>query len=403
MTRTRGYLVILHRYVGLTMAGFLVIAGLTGSALAFRSELDSWLNPRLFHVEQAGPVLSPSRIVAQVECAHLNVEILTLALPSDRNASAIAYVGPKEGAAALDYDQLFVEPATGAILGHRMDGALQFDRAHLMPFLYRFHYTLTMPGRWGRWLLGGVALAWMLDCFVGFGLTLPRGRPFWQKWRPIWTIKRSAGLQRLNLDLHRAFGLWLWAVLFLLALTSVSLNLNRELFRPALTAFLPTTQRIWDQLLPATPAMTLDWDAAATRAQTEAERRGWDSPVSLIHAARAHGFYMVSFGRPHQAGFGASSIFVSGKDGRILSVEEAGGGKSGDVVSGLMLPIHSGQVAGLPGRILICITGLVVAMLSITGVYVWWKKMNARKRSKRGAVSQPQSSLRRIESTNAAE
>ena len=34
---------------------------------------------------------------------------------------------------------------------------------------------------------------------------------------------------------------------------------------------------------------------------------------------------------------------------------------------------------GLPYRILVCALGLVVAMLSGTGVYIWWKKRKARK------------------------
>lgn len=74
----------------------------------------------------------------------------------------------------------------------------------------------------------------------------------------------------------------------------------------------------------------------------------------------------------------ALSLVVMCADGRILSVGEAGGGKAGDVVADLMFPIHSGQIASLPGRILICITGMVVVLLSATGVYIWWKKRAGR-------------------------
>ena len=375
----RRWLVFLHRYVGLTIAGFLVIAGLTGSVLAFQSELDEWLNPDLFRVEGAQPPLSTSQLATRIEQAHPQVEIFSILPPAKQGDSVIVYVGSKTGSGALDYDQLFVDPASGRLLGKRLNGAFQPDRAHLIPFLYRLHYTLTLPGNWGGWLMGGVALAWMLDCFVGFLRTLPRGRPFWKKWTPIWTIKQGAGAYRLNLDLHRASGLWLWPVLFLLALSGVSLNLNSELFRPVLSALLPTSPRIFDQPIPAKPpAMPLGWDDALAKARTEAARRRWDRPVALIYADRAHGFYMVRFGRNHEPGFGPSNIFVSGADGRIRSVEEAGDGKAGDMVARLMFPIHSGQLAGLPGRILICVTGLVIALLSITGVYIWWKKRIAR-------------------------
>ncbi|MES2452040.1 MAG: PepSY-associated TM helix domain-containing protein [Pseudomonadota bacterium] len=380
----RAAFVLVHRYVGLAIAGFLVVASLTGSVLAFRSELDTWLNPGLFHVAQRGrAVPSLSHLVAGVERADRSVQAFTLALPEVPGESVSIYVGPRQDAAAPAYNQVFVDPATGDILGRRMGGAVRFDRAHLIPFLYRLHYSLHLDG-WGDVLMGVVALAWMIDCFVGFYLTLPRGKPFWKKWRPIWRIKRGAGPYRLNLDLHRACGLWLWAVLFLLALSSVSLNLNREVFRPMLSALLPTSPSIWDQPAPPVPpSLALDWDMAAAKAHAEAKRRGWDGPVSTIYAGRAQGFYMVRFGRPREAGFGMSTIYVSGVDGRILSVEEAGGGKAGDVVAGLMFPVHSGQVAGLPGRILICIAGLAIAMLSITGVYVWWRKRAPRVARKR--------------------
>jgi uncharacterized iron-regulated membrane protein len=33
-------------------------------------------------------------------------------------------------------------------------------------------------------------------------------------------------------------------------------------------------------------------------------------------------------------------------------------------------PLHSGRIIGLPGRIIICLLGLAVAGLSLTGVYI---------------------------------
>jgi len=34
---------------------------------------------------------------------------------------------------------------------------------------------------------------------------------------------------------------------------------------------------------------------------------------------------------------------------------------------------------GLTGRIFTAITGFIVAMLSITGIYIWWKKRRGRR------------------------
>jgi uncharacterized iron-regulated membrane protein len=73
---------------------------------------------------------------------------------------------------------------------------------NLMPFVYELHYSLALGSR-GMLLMGVVALLWAVDCFAGAALTVPRGRPWLQKWAPAWRLKR----QRLTYDLHRASGL----------------------------------------------------------------------------------------------------------------------------------------------------------------------------------------------------
>jgi len=37
------------------------------------------------------------------------------------------------------------------------------------------------------------------------------------------------------------------------------------------------------------------------------------------------------------------------------------------------------RVFGRPYQVFVCLLGLVVAMLSVTGVYIWWKKRRGRK------------------------
>ena len=79
--------------------------------------------------------------------------------------------------------------------------------------------------------------------FIGFYLTLPRRRRaaatnatavdpslqtdirgYWQRWQPAWGVRWRGGSTRLNFDLHRAFGLWAWLVLFTIAFTAFSLE-----------------------------------------------------------------------------------------------------------------------------------------------------------------------------------
>src|SRR5579883_2627191 len=63
----RRILVFLHRWIGLAMAAFLIVVGLTGSLLAFLPELDRAINPTLYVEPRAGRPLPPGQIAERVE------------------------------------------------------------------------------------------------------------------------------------------------------------------------------------------------------------------------------------------------------------------------------------------------------------------------------------------------
>jgi uncharacterized iron-regulated membrane protein len=67
----RGLCVILHRYVGLATALFLVLLGLTGSVLAWREPLSACLAPDLYEAPARGTVLTPEQLVQRVNEAAL--------------------------------------------------------------------------------------------------------------------------------------------------------------------------------------------------------------------------------------------------------------------------------------------------------------------------------------------
>jgi uncharacterized iron-regulated membrane protein len=77
-----------------------------------------------------------------------------------------------------------------------------------------------------------------------------------------------------------------------------------------------------------------------------------------------------------------TQIFVDGDTGDIRCVRSYESGTAGDKFMDWQLPLHTGQVLGLSGRILVCFAGFVVLALSITGVIMWWKKLQARRVSK---------------------
>lgn len=385
----RAVLTLLHRYVGLAIAIFLALSGLTGSIIVFYQELDRALNPDLFSVPVSAALpLPPSQLAARVEQQLPGSHVTLLSLPPTGRASEVWVTS--SGRQSLPYNQVFANPYTGTVLGKREWGKAGLSRAAVMPMLYLFHYSLKLPGVWGILLMGIIACLWTIDCFTAFLLTLPRAKPFWRKWRMSWSIKRGAGPYRFTFDLHRAGGLWVWAVLLIIASSGVALNLPEQVFRPLLKSVTTLSPTLHDLRPPTaavhTAALSFDDAVRLGRAQV----RGNDFVPLWVFREAEHGSIGVGYGATGDKGmdgFGLSYLFFDDRSGKLILRQEAGKGRIADVYAGMQYQLHTGRILGWPGRILVCLTGLAVTMLSITGVVIWLRKRKARRARKLSARS----------------
>jgi uncharacterized iron-regulated membrane protein len=248
---------------------------------------------------------------------------------------------------------------------------------------------LTLPQRARRSFSVGAAVsdAVLDDPPAGAGR-----RSWWQRWRPAWQIKWSGSAYRINFDVHRAFGLWLWAMLLIVAFTSVSMNLGNEIVRPILSAISSLTPDAFDDRTPTplnkpiTPAVS--FAGAIDAAKGEASRRGWDEPAGSAFYGQQYGLYAIMFfapGEEHGSSGMVKMLFVDGNDGAIVGGRVPWEGTAADVFMQLQFPLHSGRIAGMPGRVALSIMGIVVAILSATGIVIWFKKRHARRLAVRRA------------------
>ena len=416
MDALRPALTFLHRWVGLAIAGFLFVSGVTGAVISWDHELDDLLNPRLmFAQSRTGAPLPALDLARAIEARDPRVMVTYVPLAPEPGGTLAFGVEPRQDPATRKlfeprYNQVFLDPATGAEQGRRAWGAVwPITRETFVSFLYVLHYSLHIPAfwgidRWGIWLLGGVAILWTIDCFVGFYLTLPprraadarAGRGFWARWTPAWRIKTSASAYRVNFDIHRAFGLWLWGVLFTVAFTAFSLNLYSEVFYPVMSKVSRVTPGPFDVRKPAPhdspviPARTYAQVLAV--AQADAKQRGWKDPAGSAFYSPEFGIYGVAFHPPggdHGAGgVGPPYLYYDGTTGALLGDRQPWKGTAADIFLQAQFPLHSGRILGLPGRILISITGLVVAALSVTGVVIWQRKRLGRVKRRRSRRAQ---------------
>jgi uncharacterized iron-regulated membrane protein len=51
---------------------------------------------------------------------------------------------------------------------------------------------------------------------------------------------------------------------------------------------------------------------------------------------------------------------------------------SGNTLTAWLMALHMANVFGLPYRIFVCLLGLAIVMLAVTGVVIWLKKRRVR-------------------------
>lgn len=433
----RALFVLLHRWAGLLIAAFLFLSGITGAIISWDHELDDLLNPHLMEVTSRGQAIPSLELAQLIESRHPEARVSFVPLLPEEGESLAFSVEPRVNPETgllyeVPYNQVFVDPITGEELGTRYWGApWPVTSENLVSFLYVLHYSLHIPemwgiDRWGMWLMGIIAVIWTLDCFVGFYLTLPskrrnrnntaddeaaaepmvNGRSWWQRWQPAWRIRRNGGAYKLNFDLHRAGGLWTWGLLFILAFTAFSLNLYREVFFPLMSQVSQVTPGPFEIRQPTELHKPIvpeyNYEQVIAKAADEAMKRGWQEPVGSVFYAQQYGVYGVDFyftGDDHgNGGIGAPRLYYDGTTGEYLSDRLPWKGTAADIFVQMQFPLHSGRILGLPGRILISVMGVVVAMLSVTGVYVWLKKRRARSKYASQSASQWRGGLKPRES-----
>jgi uncharacterized iron-regulated membrane protein len=118
------------------------------------------------------------------------------------------------------------------------------------------------------------------------------------------------------------------------------------------------------------------------QASAEASRRGWTQPAGGLFISPDFGIIGVGFfdaANSHgDGGLGNPWLYFDSRSGAPAGDNVPGTGSFGDIFLQSMFPLHSGRIIGVTGRVMMSIMGVVIAMLSVTGVLIWARKRRAR-------------------------
>lgn len=379
----------IHLYLGLSVGMALVLIGLTGSILVFHHEIDEWLNPRLLRIDQPAGGPSAYRPVDEIVAAAVKV------MPDE--AKMIYGVFPRNDAVAYEWHFLipevshpktridfslhhvFVNPYTAEVTGSRLyrpaglRGA--FPRTFI-GFIFALHYALLLPRggdpAFGDTVVSIIGMMLMVSLFAGFYLWWPKG----QGWRHALTIKRQAHIRRLTFDLHRVTGVCFGVVLLAMCISGVYLNFSGP-FNILIGFFSPVTDRyaVQSQIIPNGHSISLGDAMRIVHEQYPHGRMDW-----LYFPRTPRGTYTIC----HRDIEGISRVLtrrcvvVDQYNGAIRYVQTPESGTGGEYFIQWQWPVHSGQIFGMPGRLIVVASGLICPMLFGTGGYLWWRKRMKR-------------------------
>lgn len=404
----RHYGVCLHRYLGLSMALFLIVAGMTGAVIAFYEPLDQALNPRLYkipptsrQVKAIDPLVLREQLMAKYP--HIQIQWVPLHVPENKaiRFSVLPGANPRKGTPyTLDYDEIFVNPYSGEVQGTRKWGEISEGMHNLIPFIFKLHYQLAL-GQAGAFLMGLIGLLWTIDCFIGIFLTFPRqtrhqppakrsvnSLVIWVKrWLPAWKIRMKPTTRyKLNFDCHRAVALWTWGMLFILAWSSVAFNLNKEVYHPVMRLLFEMQEarsRIPSQSHPNTFPQLSYAEARSVAMNylraSNPQHLHQIQPFGMSYLPKL-GVYQYRFVSNQDIGTsrGNTRIFIDAATGTVVDLYIPVGKTAGDTLTTWIRTLHMADCWGIPFKTFVSFMGLVVTMLSVTGVVIWWRKRKAR-------------------------
>jgi uncharacterized iron-regulated membrane protein len=364
--RARARWLRVHRWLGLGLLVFWLIIGFTGSVLVLYRDVLMALHPAPAVVGTAEGI-DLDRIQQALRHAHpQRTGPWRIELPLAPDEAVVArYMKPAESAGqAFAPLMVWVSPHQAEVIHSAIWGR------EPLTWLYDLHYSLLLDLN-GRQLVGIIGVLMMVSLCSGLVLWWPR-QASWAAWRRALAFKRQAAIQRRVYDWHKLTGLASAALLLMLAFTGAVLT-----WHAPIEGWLQRVSPLY-----AAPPMPRSGPVRISLMQAVALARARfpDARVRWVETAPAAGGHirvqLWQAGEPSLR-FPKTNVWVDAATGKVRAVRDVRLHGAGDVFMAWLHPLHSGEVAGWPGRIVVLLAGLAPPLLALTGWARWRHKRRA--------------------------
>jgi uncharacterized iron-regulated membrane protein len=384
----------LHLYASLLFGALFVLAGLTGTPLAWIHELDGALNPTLLHSRAAPGMPDAAPTPLQVQAAYDRLAAdpaygtpTQLMLPHAADDVYVAwYRKPAKDKGLFDMDvarQVMLDRHTLDVLGERNWGEFGLSRPLLMPSLFHLHRYL-FAGEFGKTLIGVSGLLLTITSLLGLALWWPKHS--WSSLRKALTVRGTLTSRQFHYSFHRAAGFFMTPVLAVLGFTGMAMNLP-DWVRPVVgaVATLEPNGRLANG--PADGRKPISVAAALEAAQ----QRVPQGRLSRVAVGSAKAPFEIRMRQPGEVrkGDGLTRVSVDAFSGGVLRVRDPLTAASGDTFLNWQFPLHTGEAFGLPGRLLVSVSGLAPLLFMVTGLVLWLGRRAMHRKAASAAAALP--------------
>ncbi|MCW6536720.1 PepSY domain-containing protein [Sphingomonas sp. MMSM24] len=363
----RRALLKVHRWLGLAAGLFWLVQAITGCLITFHWEAED---------------LGYSAVHRATDFGRIERRLGALAPPG--SGVVIKSVWTTAGLADrydINLDDNGVQRAVriagdGTILGTRRKGALG-----VMGTLVSIHQTL-LAGDIGEWIVGISGTLLLTNLVAGLWIGWPRKG----SWRRTLTPATRGALVARVYSWHRAIGLWAAVP----ALVLVSAGVLRR-FETGVSTLLGAKEVSLPPIAPIaiTPirfARAIG-TAAAALPGSRFTMAALPSPNDATYRVR-----VLAPGEWRRA-YGTSTVLVNANDGSVRGIFSAAAAPLPRAFVDDLYAIHTGEAAGLVGRVLATALGLWLAAMSSLGALLWSRRRasSAQRRASGGvAAAEPE-------------
>ena len=348
----RKFLLSLHLYAGLTAGVFLVLLSVTGSFMVFEDEIDRALNPKLTWVHPGDKRLSLAEMKSSLEAKYPGRAVVGFSISPQNNLAWGVSLESKTSQGPLN---LAINQFTGDVLG------TDSDRNNFVGYIHDFHLRLMM-GDIGGSIVSFAAVLLLFLSLSGVVLWWPR---------KLLTVNWRGQITQINFEVHQVFGIYLSLFLMIFALTAVVIHWENEATKLASrisnSVVLPALPR--PQTVPLN-AVTLSPDRILSIAESTVP--GAKATWILLASNPAR----VAMKYPEdRTPSGRTNVFIDAYSGSVVYRLSSRSGPLGyRLVKLWNREIHTGDIGGLATRVLVCIVGLTLPVMAITGPLIWWNR-----------------------------